>query len=72
MPLSVLVNDPDAALLRQGDGEPGFGNGVHGRAHDGNIQFDPVGQSGVGSNFGGQDVRFQRNDQDVVKRVGVA
>ena len=56
----VLVNDADAALLRERNGQARFGDGIHRGAHDRDVQFDAIGQRGSGANFGGQDVRFQR------------
>ena len=34
----ILVDDPDAALLGHGDGEPGLGDRIHGRAGQRNVQ----------------------------------
>ncbi len=66
------MNDADAALLGERDRQARFGDRVHGCAYDWYVQFDPIGQSGIGSNFGGQHVRFERNNQDVVEGVRVA
>ena len=40
----VLVNDADAAFPRHSDGHIRFGDGVHARAHDRNIQLDLIRQ----------------------------
>jgi hypothetical protein len=66
------MDDSDAALLGKRDGQPRFGDCIHRSADDGHVQFDLVGKFGVGSNFGGQDVRLQRDNQDVVERIRVA
>ena len=36
----VAVDETDAALLRERDGEVGFGDGIHRGADDGNVQRD--------------------------------
>ncbi len=66
------MNDADAALLRQRDRQARFRDGVHGGADDREFQFDAIGQAGGGADFGGQDVRLQRNDQDVVESIRVS
>ena len=39
----VLVDDADAAFLSHGNGQTGFGDGVHGSGNQGNIQLDATG-----------------------------
>ena len=39
----VLVDDADTAFLSHGDGQTGFGDGVHGSGNQGNIQLDAPG-----------------------------
>ena len=68
----IPVDDSDAALLGKRDGQSGFGDGIHGSADDRDIQFKAPGEPGIGSSFGGQDVRFERNNQDVVEGISVA
>ena len=36
----ILVDDSDAAFLRQGDGETGFGHRIHGRRDERNVEPD--------------------------------
>ena len=40
------MNDADAALLRDGNGKAGFGDGVHGRRDQGQIQANVAGKLG--------------------------
>src|SRR5690606_577072 len=40
----VLVDDANAAFLRHGDGQAGFGDGVHGCGNQGDVQLDVAGQ----------------------------
>jgi hypothetical protein len=42
----VLVNDAYAAFLRDGDGQPGFGDRVHGGRHERQVQADVSGELG--------------------------
>src|SRR3989344_2574311 len=39
----VLVDDADTAFLSHGDGQTGFGDGIHGSGNQGNIQLDATG-----------------------------
>ncbi len=41
----VLVNDADAALLRNGNGQARLGHGVHGGAQQGDIDLELAGEA---------------------------
>jgi hypothetical protein len=41
----VLVDDADAALLRERDGESGLGDGVHGRGDERDVERDGAGEA---------------------------
>ena len=43
----VLVDDADAALLGQGDGQVALGDGVHRRRHDGDVEANVAGELGA-------------------------
>ena len=43
----VLVDDANATFLRHGDGQAGFGDGVHGSGNQRNVQLDFAGQAGL-------------------------
>jgi hypothetical protein len=63
----VLVNDADAALLRDGDGEAGFSDGVHGGGHERQVQRDVSRESGRKRSVLGQDLGERRHQQHVVE-----
>ncbi|MCY1413763.1 hypothetical protein D9M71_292000 [compost metagenome] len=66
----VLVDDADAAFLGHGDGEAGFGHGVHRGGHQRDIQFDATGQSGFQAHVLRQDFRITGDQEDVVESEG--
>ena len=43
----VLVDDADATFLRHGNRQTGFGDGIHGRGHQRNIQLDATREAGL-------------------------
>ncbi|MNO76459.1 hypothetical protein D3C76_675330 [compost metagenome] len=47
----VLVDDADAAFLGHGNGQTGFGHGIHGGGNQRNIQLDATGQTGLETDF---------------------
>ncbi|MND77944.1 hypothetical protein D3C80_696470 [compost metagenome] len=47
----VLVDDADAAFLSHGNGQAGFGHGIHGSGNQRNIQLDATGQTGLETDF---------------------
>ena len=63
----VAVDDADAALLRQRDGQVRFGDGVHGRRSDGNVESDVAGEVGARIDFGGQYFAAGRFEQNIVE-----
>ena len=64
----VLVHDTYAALLCHGDGQAPLGDGVHGSGHQGNVEADVACQAGSEVDFGGQNARIRRQEQDIVER----
>ena len=63
----VLVNDADAALLGNGDGEACLGDRIHGRRHNGEIDLDLAGQLACKRDIAGQDFRICRHQQHVIE-----
>ena len=49
----ILVNDADAALLGQGDGQGGLGDGIHGRTDQGDVDGNVARQLCAGVGFAG-------------------
>ena len=68
----ALVDDADAALARYGDGHAVFRHGVHGRAHDGRVEPDGLGQVRGQVDVGRQDAALRRDEQYVVKGQALA
>ena len=64
----VLVHDADAAVLREGDGQPGFRDVIHRRGKQRDVQPDGPGQLCCEADFSGQDGGVGGNEQDVVER----
>jgi hypothetical protein len=65
--IQIAVNDADAAGLRHGNGEPCFGDGVHGRRQDGNVQRDRPRNPCAHIDRARQDVRGGGPDQHIVE-----
>ena len=63
----VAVDDADAALAGDADGEAGFGDGVHGGGGEGNVEGEFAGELRGGVHFGGQDGGFAGEEEDVVE-----
>jgi hypothetical protein len=63
----VLVHDPHAALLRDGDREAGFCHGVHGRRDERQVQRDVAGEFGGEGGVLGQDLGERWHQQHVVE-----
>ena len=63
----VLVDDPDPALLGQGDGQPRLGHRIHGRGNQGDVQPDFAGQQGADVDLIRQNGRSPRGQQKVVE-----
>ena len=68
----VLVDDADAPLLRQRDGQGGLGDRVHGRTDQGNVDADVAGKVGGSVHARGQDIRTAGDEEHVVERNAVA
>ena len=64
----VLVHYTQAAFLRDGDREPGFGDGVHCRRQQRNVERDACGEAGLEADVVGNDEGMRGNEQDVVER----
>ena len=64
----VAVNEAKAALTGKPDGEVGFGDGVHRRADDGDVQGDAACERGGSVGLGGDDRAEGREQEDVVER----
>ena len=68
----VLVDHAHAAGLGHGDGETGFGHGVHGGGDQRNAQLDRLGQAGAGIDLAGKDFGGAGHQQDIVEGQGFA
>ncbi len=66
----ALVNDADAAFLRDGDGEAGFGDRVHGGREQGEVEPNAAGDARRQVDFPGQYFRVGRDEEDVVEGEG--
>ena len=60
------MNNPEAALAGYGDGQTEFGDGIHGRADNGNVDLDVASKPRTHVDFTRQDLRLGRNQYDVV------
>ena len=67
----VLVDDADAALSGHGDGHLGLRDGVHARAHDGDVQADAACQAGADVGLPGQHLRPGGQEQHVVESQAI-
>src|SRR5208282_3567902 len=63
----VAMDDADAALARNADGQARFRDGVHGGGRERDIERELAGELRGGVHVGGQDGGFAREEQDVVK-----
>ncbi|CDF94346.1 hypothetical protein BN844_3546 [Pseudomonas sp. SHC52] len=57
----VLVDDTDTAFLGHGNGQTGFGHGVHGSGNQRDIQFDATGKTGFEADFVRQHLGITRH-----------
>ena len=64
---NIFVNDADAALLSQCNGERRLGHRVHGRRDQRDIQADPPGELCPRISRLWRDLAVARNQQDIVK-----
>src|SRR5205807_9403658 len=67
----ILVDDANAALLRQRDRQRRLGDGVHRRADQRNVQLNCAGEFRVGVGLGGNTVAAGGDQQHVVESNGV-
>jgi hypothetical protein len=67
----VLVDDADAAFLRQRDGEAGLGHRVHGGRDERQVQSDLAGQLGREAGLAGQNGRIGRQQENIVEGQGL-
>ncbi len=65
----VLVDDADAALLRQGDGQAGLGDGVHRRRDDRDVERDPAAERGAQVDLVGMDLGEARDGSETSSKV---
>ncbi len=70
--IEIAVDDADAARLRHRDRHARFGDGVHRRRNDRNIERDGAGDVGANVGLGRQDVGKTGPQQHIVKRIGFA
>ena len=63
----ILVDEPDAAFLRQRDRERGFGDGIHGGADERDIQIDAAREAGMRVRIAGNEIAASGEEQNVVK-----
>ena len=63
----VLVNDADAAFACHGDRHFALGDGIHGRAHQRDVERDFVCQAGLEGNGAREYLALLRDEKDVVK-----
>ena len=68
--IHVLVNDADATFLRHGDGQAGFGDGIHCRRNKGNVQLDFAGQAGLEADILRQDLGISRDQENIIESQG--
>ena len=63
----VLVNDPETAFLCDCDGEPRFGDAVHRRRKQGNVQGDAPREASLQADVARNDGGMSGKQQDVVE-----
>src|SRR5262249_13776207 len=63
----VLVDDADAAFLRDRDREARLGDGVHRRRDERDVELDFLRQPGLEADFSGEDAGVGGNQEDVIK-----
>ena len=64
----VLVDDTEAAFLRHRDREAGFGDRVHRRRQQRDVERNACGEAGLEADVAGDDGGMRGNQQDVVER----
>ena len=63
----ILVDDADAAVLRHGDGQPGFRDGIHRRAGDRHVQLNVAREPARDVDLARNDRRMSRHQKHIVK-----
>jgi hypothetical protein len=63
----VVMNQPQPAVERHGDGHAGFRHGIHVRRDDRNVKLQSLGNRGVELRVAREDFRVKRRERDVVK-----
>ena len=63
----ILVNDADSAFARQGDGHGRLGDRNHGGRHDGDVEGNVAGETGVEVYHAGEHLRISRDEKDIVE-----
>ncbi len=66
----VLMDNADAAFLRQGNGQSRFSHRVHRRRHQRNIEGNGAGQLGLEAHVLGQHRGISRKKQDIIEGQG--
>src|SRR5204862_6272064 len=66
----VLVDEPEAALLRHGDGRPRLGDGVQRRADERDSEPDVAGELSTYIDLPRKDVALVRQQENVVELEG--
>ena len=61
------MNEADASLLGQSDGEVRFRHGIHGGRDDRDVQSDLARKTGAGVSFRRQHIAEGRFEQDIVE-----
>ena len=61
------MNDADATLLRQRNGQVRLGHRIHGRAHNRDIQGDAARQTRAGIHLGRDHITAGRLQQNIIK-----
>ena len=62
----VVMDDPQPAVERQGDGHARLGHRVHVRRDHRDVKLQPLGERGIQLRVAGQDFRVKRRECDVV------
>jgi len=66
------VNDAEAALLRNRDGQARVGDRIHRRREQRDVERDRAGEAGCEGNVAGNDAGVGGNEQDVVESQRLA
>ncbi len=70
--VKISMDDADATGLRHGDRHSRFGDGIHRRRNNRNVERNGAGDVGADIGLGGQDIREAGLQQHVVERIGFA